>query len=121
LGPASEPDAGYQSAIIAELNQDLNTPKALALVWDMLKSPIANGAKKASLRWLDAVLGLSLDAWSPTLTVVPEAIQNLLALREQARQEQRWQQADALRAQIESAGFQIEDRPDGARIQGRSS
>jgi cysteinyl-tRNA synthetase len=40
----------------------------------------------------------------------------LVQQRQQARIEKRWRDADALRAQIKAAGYEIEDTAQGARV-----
>ena len=52
---------------------------------------------------------------------IPANIQNLLAQREAARAEKRWNDADAAREKIEHAGYVIEDTPDGPRVVKKTS
>jgi cysteinyl-tRNA synthetase len=117
LPDGGQPDTGYQQALQAELNQDLNTPRALALMWELLKSDLPPATQKATLRWLDQVLGLGLAEWSPAVLEVPDAVQALVTARDQARQEKRWADADTLRQAIESAGFTVRDTPAGTSVQ----
>ena len=91
-------------------------PRALALTWDLLKSDLPPGAKKATLLEFDRVLGLGLAAWKPAQDTPPDAVTALATQRQQARQERRWQDADALRQEIRAAGFDVEDGPQGPRI-----
>jgi cysteinyl-tRNA synthetase len=49
---------------------------------------------------------------------VPEDVAALVARRQQARKEKRWQEADALRAEIRAAGFEVEDTPAGPVVKG---
>jgi cysteinyl-tRNA synthetase len=57
-----------------------------------------------------------LADWQPVAEEIPTEIQRLVEQRQQARQEKRWQVADALRDQIQAAGFEIEDTPQGPRL-----
>jgi cysteinyl-tRNA synthetase len=59
---------------------------------------------------------LRLAEWQPAEAVVPEAIMGLVQQRHQARAEKRWQDADALREQVEAAGYAIDDTPQGPRV-----
>jgi len=102
-----------QARMLAELNDDLNTPRALALAWELLKSDVPGAAQKATLRWLDEALGLDLDAWRPPVQAVPDAVLALVEARRQARADKRWADADALRARIEAAGFVVRDTAAG--------
>jgi cysteinyl-tRNA synthetase len=65
---------------------------------------------------MDQVLGLGLAEWRPTEETIPEAIITLVQRRQLARQEKRWQDADALREQVTQAGYEIEDTPQGPRL-----
>jgi cysteinyl-tRNA synthetase len=106
-------DPAYRERMLAELNDDLNTPRALALAWEVLKSGLPGGVQKATLGWLDEVLGLGLDAWGPAACSVPAAVQQLVDARQLARAEKRWADADALREEIETAGFSVRDTAAG--------
>jgi cysteinyl-tRNA synthetase len=107
------PDPAYRQAMLAELNRDLNTANALALMWEVLKSSLPGEVQKATVRWLDQALGLDVDDWSPPVHTVPESVQELIAARDRARMEKRWNDADALRASIERQGFVVRDTPRG--------
>ena len=113
LPEGGEPDASYRNAMLAELNDDLNTPRALALAWEVLKSPLEGQAKRATVAWLDQALGLGLAQWRPAAVMLPQAVKELVDARGRARAEKRWKDADALRLAIEEAGFVVRDTPDG--------
>jgi cysteinyl-tRNA synthetase len=106
-------DPAYRQRMLDELNDDLNTPRALALAWEVLKSALPPNVQKATLRWLDGALGLGLDEWRPAASPLPEAVRALLEARQQARVEKRWNDADTLRAAIEAAGFIVRDTAAG--------
>jgi hypothetical protein len=71
--------------MLAELNDDLNTPRALALAWEVLKSGLPGEVQKATLGWLDEVLGLGLDAWRPEAHACRMRCVKLVEARQQAR------------------------------------
>jgi cysteinyl-tRNA synthetase len=91
----------------------MSRPRALALAWELLKSGMPGAKQKATLGWLDGVLGLGLDAWRPEVSAVPDAVRELVDARQRARAEKRWADADALRVEIEAAGFSLRDTPAG--------
>jgi len=62
------------------------------------------------------VLGLQLAEWQPAEAVVPDEIMVLVQQRRQARAEKRWKDADALREQVQVAGYEIDDTPQGPRV-----
>jgi cysteinyl-tRNA synthetase len=110
------PDGDYIERFAQQVNDDLNMPRAVAVMWDLVKSELPPSAKKATLLEFDRVLGLRLADWQPVAEIVPGEITALVEQRQQARQEKRWQAADVLREQIRAAGYEIEDTPQGARV-----
>jgi len=117
----AEPDAGYRERFTAEVNDDLNLPRALALGWEVLRGNLAAGTKKATLLDFDRVFGLGLALWSPKSESIPELIAALAAARATARASRRWAEADRLRAEILAAGWEMEDRADGYSLKRVSS
>jgi len=119
LPDGGQPDPAYRQAMLADLNQDLNTPRALALMWELLKSQLPGAVQKATVRWLDQVLGLGLDEWAPPQHAIPAPVQELAAARDLARSEKRWTDADAARLAIEAAGFTVRDTAAGPVVEPR--
>jgi cysteinyl-tRNA synthetase len=120
-GPPGRADAEYMQRFTEQINDDLNLPRAMAVTWDMVRSGLPAATKKATLLQFDRVLGLRLTKWQPPEEAVPEALMTLVQQRQQARAEKRWKDADALREQIKVAGYEIEDTPQGPRVQSRKS
>ena len=108
-----QPDAEYRERFAAEINDDLNLPRALALAWEVLRGDLPAAVKKATLLDFDRVFGLGLASWAPKAETIPEAIAALAAARNAARQSRQWAEADRLRAEIQAAGWEMEDRADG--------
>jgi cysteinyl-tRNA synthetase len=115
-GEPGEIDKKYVDQFTEQINDDLNMPRALAVAWEVAHSALPDATKKATLLVFDQVLGLRLGEWKPGEETVPEDIQVLVEKRQQMRKEKRWAEADALREQISSAGFEIEDTSEGPRI-----
>jgi cysteinyl-tRNA synthetase len=120
MGEPGQVDEGYAARFAAEVNDDLNMPRALALAWDLVRSDLPAPAKKATLLRFDQAMGLRLAEWQPMVAVVPDDIMALVRRRQQARAAKQWQDADTLRAQIVAAGYEIEDTTDGPRVRSRS-
>jgi cysteinyl-tRNA synthetase len=118
---SAEPDAGYRERFTAELNDDLNLPRALALGWEVLRGNLAAGTKKATLLDFDRVFGLGLSLWAPKAESIPESIAALAAARAAARAARQWAEADRLRTEIQAAGWEMEDRADGYALKRVSS
>ena len=111
---------------IAAMDDDLNVPKALGVVFELVRkvNGIMNqesGIRKrdrAEVRQLlaefDAVLGLGIGERKKT--VIPVAVLKLVQEREKARQTKNWARADAAREEIKKMGYTMEDTADGPRV-----
>jgi cysteinyl-tRNA synthetase len=115
-GEPGEPDRATLDAFAERLADDLNLPRALAVVWDLVRGGLPPATKKATVLRADEVLGLRLADWQPPEAAAPPEVADLVAARERARAERRWQDADALRARVAAAGFTIQDTPEGPRL-----
>jgi cysteinyl-tRNA synthetase len=98
------------------INDDLNTPKALAIVWNILKSNYPSSAKKKTLLRFDQVLGLGLDELKKEKVSIPKSVKTLATKRERARRAKEFEEADNLRKAIEKEGFVVEDTANGPKI-----
>ncbi|HWW05840.1 cysteine--tRNA ligase [Collimonas sp.] len=96
-----------------EINNDLNSSRALTVVWELVRSEIDAAVRKATLRAMDQVLGLDLDNWRPASHEIPEEVETLARQRQAAREMRQWQEADRLRLQIKAHGFLVEDSASG--------
>ncbi len=99
-----------------QINDDLNMPRAMAVTWELVKSDLPPSVKKATLLVFDYVLGLRLGEWKPTEVDIPAEILQMAEQRQLARKEKRWSDADALRDQIATEGYVVEDTPEGPRV-----
>jgi cysteinyl-tRNA synthetase len=115
-GPAGKEDSDWLRRFQKEVARDLNTSKALAVVWGLVKEPLPDTVKKATILAMDQVLGLDLANWTPQLKEIPEAVLQMAEKRNIARENKDWARADALRDQIIELGYEIEDGPEGTLI-----
>ncbi len=117
----------FRQRFVSALEDDLKTPEAVAVVWEMLKSNLPGPDKYDLLLSFDEWLGLGLRQVSaetvklkqvPVLEIetLPEAVQQLLKERQQARQTQDWPTADRLRDQIQNLGYGVKDTPTAQEI-----
>ncbi len=109
-------DKDYKKKFLEAINDDLNMPEALAVVWQLLKSDLADEAKKGTLLDFDKVLGLDLDKIKVERIIVPAEVKKLAEARQAARQNKDWQKADELRKKIREKGFTIDDKTEGFEI-----
>ncbi|MFA5135196.1 MAG: cysteine--tRNA ligase [Patescibacteria group bacterium] len=114
LGEPTDVSADFKKRFTEAANDDLNMPKAVAVAWELLKSGLPNGAKKATLLEFDSVLALNLKDAKPI--EVPHTIKELAERREDARAQKNFSAADELRDKIAAAGFAVEDTPGGPVI-----
>ena len=107
-----------RQAFTDAINNDLNTPMALAVVHQALKQPDSQDIYKLVTEEFDQVLSLSLAtaAQTETQTMIPDEIRDLAEQRLQAKKARNWQVADELRNKITAAGYQINDTSDGYTI-----
>ncbi len=111
-----EIDKKYFDDFIAQLTDDLNTPQALAIMHDMLKSTLSDEVKLATAYAYDEILGLELKHIQDQKVEVAAHVSELLTQREVARKEKNWAESDRLRNEIEASGFEIKDTGDGQEI-----
>ena len=107
----------FERRFVEAMDDDLNTPKALAAIFDLCRKINAgrdegidvSGATE-SVRDLTKVLGFTLVAPPETAEGLTDAeIDALVEQRKLARAEKRWGDADAVRDQLEAAGILISD------------
>jgi cysteinyl-tRNA synthetase len=89
------------------LLNDLNLPKAIAVVWEVLKSELDESVKILTLLKMDEVLGLGIEEYVGFQ--VPEKVKNLAKMRWAYRQQGIFDKADKLRREISEMGFVVED------------
>ncbi|MBI3984519.1 MAG: cysteine--tRNA ligase [Candidatus Levybacteria bacterium] len=110
---SSAPIKEYEEKFLKALNDDLNMPKALSLVWEVIKSNYKPEEKYATLLNFDQILGLSLKEADLLVKVfekeMPLEVKKLLEDREQLRREKRYKEADKLRDKIIEMGYKVED------------
>ncbi len=100
-------DKKHDSKIISALFDDLNTPQALAALWDMMRSDLSPHTKINLATQFDTVF--ALDLVKDVSFEIPDSIHRLVTLRLEAKKNKNYEYADKLRKEIESLGYIIED------------
>ena len=135
--------AGYKESEYATVNDDLmtkfydavysdfNMPKAIAVVWELLKTDINEPEKVRTLLKMDEILGLNIENHvgfeipkkimdlSGIVTVKKgggEKIMDLAKMRWEYRISGIWDKADALRKELFEAGYVVEDQQDSYKV-----
>lgn len=109
----------YRAQFLERINDDLDTPGALAVVWELTKDPDVSAQEKVlALESFDEVLGLALGSVVSRveLDTLDADIQELIDQREEARKAKDWTKSDELRGEIESRGYTLEDKAEGPRL-----
>ena len=106
----------YEQRFMEAMDDDLNTPKALASVFDLCREinrgrdnqMDVSGAVE-TVRRLTGVLGLSLGIPPKKVGLSDREIEALVQARKDARADKRWDEADSVRDQLAAAGISISD------------
>ncbi len=117
-GSEAGPDGGgsLEQAFLAELADDLNSPRGLAVLWGLLRNPgLPAASRLRGALAMDRVLGLGLQEAREVRGELGPEEQALLEERTRARQAKEWARADALRQELARRGVQVEDTPGGVR------
>ncbi len=101
----------YKTQFNEAMENDLNTPEALAVLWTLIRDgSVSTEDKFKTILDFDRVLGLKLYDGK---IEVPADIQELVNAREQAREDKDFEASDRLRKQIEDAGYTLKDTDKG--------
>jgi cysteinyl-tRNA synthetase len=117
LGEAARAfDARFRDAVAS----DLDMPTAVRVVNDLDRaSDVAPGEKRALLASWDHVLGLDLErearaGWEPS-----DDVRRLMAERDAARDAKDYATSDRLRDELQAAGLEVMDTPEGTKVRPR--
>jgi cysteinyl-tRNA synthetase len=122
VGLAADPDPAALAAFVEAMDDDLDTPRATGLLFDLVKAAntsLADGDEAAAAplaaaaREMASALGLSLRS---EVGEVPAEMLDKAADRDAARATRDFARADALRDEIVAAGFVVEDTPSGTVV-----
>lgn len=107
----------YKKQFVDAINDDLNIPLALGVLFSLIKEPRSKDVYKLILDF-DKVFGLSLDkvtapAEKAEKIDLPADVQKLVDERTEAKKNRDFAKADALRAQISEMGYEVKDTKDG--------
>jgi len=94
------------------MDEDLNTPEALAVLWKLVRDKEAKG-KVQTIKEIDKVFGLNLEEEE---IVVPSEVKKLAKERDEMRKKKNWEEADNIRRRIEKMGYSVADSEEGTKI-----
>jgi len=104
----------FKKKFTASLQNDLNTPIALSIIWEVLDSNLTKEDKKTTLLDFDKVLGLGLEKL--TAIKIPMEVLELAEKRERARSSKNWALADEIRQEMEGLDYTVSDTDIGPQI-----
>lgn len=116
----------WHERIALAINDDLNTPKVIALMHDIVREDnLSKGERRTLLLLCDELLGIGLsddpDEGLTALGIIafdslPDDIRELIETRQAARVAQNWNESDHLREALRLKGYEIKDSPEGPQI-----
>ncbi|OGG86022.1 cysteine--tRNA ligase [Candidatus Kaiserbacteria bacterium RIFOXYB1_FULL_46_14] len=117
-------DENYEGRVLQAVADDLDTPTALAILFELAKDQKVHPENKlATIHFIDSLLALGLSKGAAegraelgVIDEIPDEVKKLLEDREEARQARDFALADHLRDQITAQGYLIEDGSDGAKL-----
>ena len=110
--------AKYKQDFHAAIEDDINIPLALGLLFTAIKEPKSKDIYELAL-YFDKALGLSLDKLpSPKEETidVPEEVMALVEKRKQAKKDRDFALADQIRAEITALGYNVLDTREGVKV-----
>jgi cysteinyl-tRNA synthetase len=107
-------DEEYMAKFMEAVNDDINMPKAVAVLWELLKAEIREDVKIKTLLKFDEVLGLDMENYVGF--EIPQQVHNLVKIRQEYRKSGIWDKADLVRKQISELGYVVEDLDNGYKV-----
>lgn len=105
----------YTQRFQEALDDNLNTPEALAVVWQLAQDKeMPNADKRTTLLDMDRVLGLSMESW--VRDEIPAEVMTLVQQRATAKSAKDWAKADEIRVQITNLGYEVLDKGDDFEV-----
>ena len=109
--------AKYEEEFHKAINDDLNMPLAMSVVWEVIKNPKKSKKLADLLLKFDTVLALKIDEPMKTkIAKIPQEVIILAEKRQQARKNKNWQESDELRNAIKQKGYTVKDGKEGYEI-----
>ena len=105
--------AEFEGDFKEAISNDLDMPKALSVMWKMVKSDYPTSAKHQSILKMDQVLGLGLEKLEKVK--LPKGARELIDKREKFRKEGKFEESDKIRRELLEMGVEVEDTSDGPK------
>ncbi len=106
----------FEEKFHSAINDDLNMPIAMSVVWDVVRYPKKSKALANLLLKFDGIMGLNINK-EEEREELPEEIQKLLEERKIARENKDWELSDKIRDIIKEKGYIIKDSQKGMIVE----
>ena len=108
----------YEEKFHKAINDDLNMPLAMGVVWEVVRSDKKSPKLAKLLLKFDSVIGLKIDEEDKkeVNVEIPEEILKLIEERKKARENKNWEESDRLRDVIKEKGYNVKDTKEGMEI-----
>lgn len=108
----------YEKRFLEAINDDLNMPVAMSIVWEIIRNPKKSKKLQNLLLKFDEVLGLDLKNYSKNkISDFPEEINELLLQRNEARKNKNWEESDRIRDILIKKGYLVKDNKEGTILE----
>lgn len=107
----------YKERFLSAINDDLNMPVAMSIVWEVAKNAKKSKQLAELLLDFDKVLGLNIDKKEEKTQDIPSDILELVNERNCARANKDWAESDRLRDLIKENGYMVKDSKEGTTLE----
>ena len=108
----------YKNKFLEAINDDLNMPMAMSVIWEVVKNPNKSYKLANLLLDFDRVLGIKIEEpIQKKEEKLPEEILELIEKRKQARLNKDWATSDLIRDELFKKGYEVKDSKDGMKIE----
>ena len=108
----------YKNRFLEAINDDLNMPVAMSVVWDVVKNPEKSKQFAKLLLEFDKVLGVDIEKNEDKKEIeLPQEIKDLLEQRKQARENKDWALSDKIRDELKEKGYMVKDTKEGMTVE----
>ncbi len=106
----------YEGKFMEAVEADLNMPRAIAVVWELIRSDEPDSKKIGTIKLMDEILGLNIFENAIEIMDVPDLVTEMSRERDRLRKQRRYLLADQMRMKIEKMGYMIEDGDKKSRV-----
>lgn len=112
----------YRERFMEAVNDDLNMPLAMGIVWEIVRNQIKSEQYANLLLELDQILGLDLKNAKKYIEKqeqieLPQEVLDLIEQRKKARENKDWAESDRIREELKAQGYLVKDTKEGMSIE----